>query len=457
MILFESFCMSLLLIHVPVGPEKSFPLGLAYLSAAARNSGFHVKGLDLSETGEKELHRRIQDPSVKWVGMSTFTRTWPQVAGLTHSLKALRNDIHILLGGPHATCLPEKVLRESAADTVVVGEGENTLVEILKHPGRDSRGKIPGLSFLEQGDLVTTALPDPIQHLDTLPFPDRTLLPVHRYGTGMLAQLYPYTAMITSRGCNASCHYCPCSSLWRGGWRGRSPENVLEEMYEVHHRFRIHHFIMEDDQFLASGERVEEFCKLLHDRNAPFTWELANGIHPTQISLERIPLMAQGGCRSLTLALETRHLDARVTGREPYHMESVKDLTRHCHNHGIFVGAYFLLGFPGETRGQIEENIRDALTLPLDSAHFSILEPLPGTFFHKDLDEFHRMRPDTEHLESCQKKAYRRFYLRPRLCLKIFRLLLKNPKLLKILFSKAREIFSTAHRGRHSHTRRSKF
>ena len=434
--------MHILFVHVPVGPEKTFPLGLGYLSAAARDSGFHVTGLDLSEEGASGLGRRIQDPSVQWVGFSTFTRTWQQIAGLTRLVKSLRKDVRIVLGGPHATCLPEKVLEESLADVVVVGEGESTLKEILQNPDPKGWDAIPGIVFTRDGANVRTPAREPILPLDALPFPDRTLLPLHRYAHGMMAQAYPYAAMITSRGCNAMCTYCPCSRLWKGPWRERSPENVLEEMKDVFHRFQIRHFIMEDDQFMASGERVEEFCGLLRQTPLPFTWELSNGVSPEQLSPGQIPRLAQGGCRSLTLSLETRHLGKEKTGREPYRMESVRSLIRRCHEVGIFVGGYFLLGFPGEAASHIERNINDAKVLSLDSAHFSILVPLPGTRFYEDLEGFHEARLGTTPLRSFQKKAYRRFYLRPRMVWKVLCFLRKNPKLLRVFLGKAMEVFS---------------
>jgi len=108
----------------------------------------------------------------------------------------------------------------------------------------------------------------------------------------------------------------------------------------------------------------------------------------------------------------------------------------------MFVGGYFLLGFPGETASHIERNANDAASLPLDSAHFSILEPLPGTPFYEDLDEFHQARLRMDLLRSYQKKAYRRFYLRPRMLWKILCFLLKNPRLFRVFLEKTREVFS---------------
>ena len=429
--------MTLLLIHVPASPEAAFPLGLGYLAAAARSAGIAVRGLDLARDGVRGLERAAADPAVRWIGFSAFTRTWPRIVRLTEILKTARPDVSFLLGGPHVTCLPEASLRESLADVAVIGEGERTLATLLHLAGGRSLDGVPGIAFREGRRIRLTARAEPIPSIDALAFPDRDFLPVRRYGRGMWARAYPYASLITSRGCTAACTYCPSRRLWDGCWRPRSPDNVLEEMEMVRRRYHIRHFILEDDQFLGAPTRVEELCGRLASLNRPFTWELPNGVPPDQLTVGQIPLLARGGCVSLTLSLETRHVDPRITGRPAFRPEGIRERIEACHRHGIFVGGYFLSGFPGETRRQMEGTLEDALRLPLDSAHFSLLEPLPGTLFYDDREAFERDRLPAERLHDFQGRAYRRFYRRPGILAGLARTLLRNPALLQPLARKA--------------------
>jgi len=431
--------MDLLLIHVPPAPERAYPLGLAYLAATARDVGVPVFGIDADLDGETVLFQRVRDPSVRWVGMTTFTCNQSRAWRIARRVKAERPDVILILGGPHATCLPEQALVESGADMVVLGEGEPALREILRQGNAPKWKSIPGVAFRERNALVTTPPRRRPVPIDSIPFPDRDFLPVHRYGHAMMAQAYPYATLVTSRGCTLACCYCPSPTLWNGGWRGRTPENILNEMQAVHRKHGIRHFILEDDHFMASGTRIRDFCRLLGREGGLFTWELSNGVPPEQIFLEQVPLLAQGGCVSLTLGLETRHLDEKVTGRKPYRKEYVRRLIRRCHGFGIFVGGYFLMGFPGETPKQIIANAADARDLPLDSAHFSILTPLPGTPVYRNQNDFRECRLPLDRLQAMQREAYLRFYLRPRIFQKVLGSVQKNPRLAIPLSEKFRE------------------
>jgi len=428
-------------VHIAAGPEKAFPLGLAYLAAAAGKAGIAVQGLDLHEDGEDRLFGSIQRPSLRWVGFSAFTRTWPRVAELTKRVKAARQEITIIVGGPHVTCLPEQAMAESGADIMVTGEGEGALVDIITLSPDELLDHVAGILFRNGRNTVRTEPRRNSLPIDSIAFPDREFLPVRNYGYAMMARSYPYAALVTSRGCTASCTYCPSASLWGGKWRGRSPENILQEMEGVYARYGIRHFIIEDDQFLACEERTSGLCALLEKAATDFTWELSNGIPAEQLSMEQIPVLARAGCTSLTLGLETCCLDEQALGRRPYDRQQARRLIKRCHDVGIFVGGYFLMGFPGETPGQVRANIRAARKLPLDSAHFSILEPLPGTRLFNNRERFLRERPGQTELNKFQKQAYLSFYLRPRVWFHIFAALIRNPRLILILAQKLRDIF----------------
>ena len=184
------------------------PLALGYLSAHLQRHGHRVRVIDglLEEIDNDTLAARCAEADL--VGISTLSDYYPQSVDLVARLK--RQGLPVVIGGPHATFVPQRTLEETGADYVVVGEGEEALLELVEALGEGARGQgIPGVATRQQPQAANREL---IPDLDALPFPDWDHCPPGRYPMaphGGVARRYPIAPVTSTRGWSTSTR-SPC-------------------------------------------------------------------------------------------------------------------------------------------------------------------------------------------------------------------------------------------------------
>ena len=393
--------------------ESALPLGLAYIAAVLEADGCEVFGRDLSFTGPEDLAREAADLGVNVVLASSLTSTLGQVATACDMVRRA-TGAPVALGGPHATALPSHALDAGDFDAVMVGEGEDRVVPLVRAlVGSGRLARIPGLHLPGSRSTGPPPLPpDP----DTLPCPRREAFPENLY-SGMPAR-GSYTPLITSRGCGHRCAHCPSSSFV-GGPRRRSPTNVADEVEHLLSR-GYREFHVEDDGFAEDRCHVLGICETFQERGLDIDWVCANGLHPDDLDEGLLAAMAETGCYSITLGIESLDRSVLATLCRPIDLERIAGLIRTAHDHGMEVGGYFMLGLPGTELNDGAVLADEALALDLDTAHFSVFSPLPGSpiFSHliadgASVDELVAGKVpgmDQIALDAESARAYRRFY-----------------------------------------------
>jgi len=169
--------------------------------------------------------------------------------------KDVREDCKVIVGGPHVTFLPNQTLKEcSFIDIVVRGEGEETIRELAEALEKGVWETVKGITF-RKGDRIVNNEPRLfVRNIDEIPFPSWDLLPMGKYRFCG----YKYASMLTSRGCSFNCSFCASSRLFGVFWRGRSPENVVEEIRLLHDKFGIRNIEFVDDTFTLDQRRQRE-------------------------------------------------------------------------------------------------------------------------------------------------------------------------------------------------------
>ena len=179
------------------------PLGLAYLGAVLEKNGYKVHILDLNAEPElsNDFKRILQEGKPGIVGITCLTPFYSAVLSLAKIAKEI-TKARVVLGGAHATALPEELLRSNIIDYIVLGEGEPTLLELSDSllKGKSSPESVKGIAYIKDGSFNKTASREYIQNLDELPFPSRHLLPIGKYTSPQYDQS-KVTSIITSRGC----------------------------------------------------------------------------------------------------------------------------------------------------------------------------------------------------------------------------------------------------------------
>jgi radical SAM superfamily enzyme YgiQ (UPF0313 family) len=287
--------------------------------------------------------------------------------------------------------------------------------------------RVRGITFREENKIVSNKPRPFIKDIDKIPFPSRDLLPTDKY------QFYgeKYTAMLTSRGCPFGCSFCVSSRLFGGYWRGRSPENVLDEIKSVYEDYKIRNIEFIDDTFTLNINRAEKICEGMIKQGLDISWGASSRVDTITRGLAE--KMRKAGCWILFLGIESgcqRILNAigkKIT------IEHVKKAVKTVKQAGIKVLGSFILGFPEDNAESIKQTIKFAKSLDLDYAEFSMLTPYPGTplfdyavqnnlLLTWDWSKYTAVEPimqvkdiDEKQLKSLLQKAYISFYLRPKI------------------------------------------
>ena len=357
------------------------PLGISYLASSLLEAGHEVQLLDCTFMNKPEALEQAFDVKAEVVGIYCMVTMLDDCLWLA---RQLRPSAKLLMaGGPLPTCDPLAFVGDF--DVVVRGEGEGTLLELLKaYSSGDDFSTIAGITMNRKtwtdGKMVaeTSSTPDrPFnQALDSLPFPARQLLPNQSYiQFGKKKYGYSITTLMSTRGCPYECEFCS-NVIFGGSYRERSARNVVDEIEQAL-AAGYDRISFADDVFTLRGKRVQEVCAEIKQRGLQFYWECLARVD----SLDDATYveMFQAGCRRVFFGIESgddtvlKLMNKKITADEARHAVMA------AHQAGLEVGAFFILFYPGETNQTVLNTLRFATSLPLDYLGLTMPYPLPGT------------------------------------------------------------------------------
>lgn len=440
--------MKVLLLDVPFGLEeiggenKNFAdvlnvipaLGLAYLAAVAEQEGHEVQILDCARgLGWEPIAEAGRKFGPQVVGINATTPTFGNATKAARLLRDIVPDAVLVLGGPHATAMPEQAAKAGAFDFLVLGEGEKTFIELLRHvsgSGPAEPENIEGLAF-QRGNGVTVTPPRArIQDLDSIPFPARHLLPPLKVYSPTPASYrkLPLTHIMTSRGCPFSCNFCDCS-VFGHRYRARSAENVIGEVEQVVTKHGAREVRFFDDTFTINRKRLQAICDGVKQYKIP--WTCLTRV--TEVDLDMLKMMRDAGCWQVLYGLESGDDNVLESLNKKTTVEQNRNAVLWARKAGLRVRCDFIVGTPSETPETLEKTLAFAKSLPIDFAHFNKFVPFPGTEFYRRLIadgyefDFSGSSSTLDHdallfvppaiperdYRAFLDRAYREFYLRP--------------------------------------------
>ncbi|MFZ5366473.1 MAG: B12-binding domain-containing radical SAM protein [Patescibacteria group bacterium] len=362
------------------------PLGIGYLGAVLEKEGFEVRIFDAPplKWGIRKIVFEAEKFSPDFIGLSVSTADFNKAVKLGKALKKSLSS-PIIIGGSHITALPDEMKRFSCFDIGVIGEGEETIVELIKalkkermSPPSPRLRRVKGIVFREGKRVIKTSPRLYIENLDSLPFPARHLMPAlsSYHPTPATFKKFPVGTMITSRGCPYRCTFC-FRGVFGNRWRFRSPENVVSEMEVLISKFGAKEIRIWDDTFNADPERVKTICRLMIKRGLRFPWTCLARVD--RIDRQMLALMKRAGCWQISYGIESGNEKILATINKGITKKMVKKAIEVTYQVGIRSLGFFILGLPGETEQTLRETIEFAKSLPLEAANFTIATPYPGT------------------------------------------------------------------------------
>jgi len=240
-------------------------------------------------------------------------------------------------------------------------------------------------------------------------------------------------SILTSRGCPYNCVYCN-KLIFQRKFIMRSAENIIKEIIYLKNTYGYQDFHILDDLFTCNKERVVEFCNLVIKNKLDIKWKCANGIRVNTVDLPLLKLMKKSGCYMLNYGVESGNQRILNLMRKGQTLQQIRNAVKMTKKAGINCGCCFMFGNLGEDTQTMNQTLEFAKELNPDIAMFSILVPYPGTDVEKiirkegkmfienwdDYDNFagqavfEHGKLTKKEVEEMHKRAYKRFYLRPR-------------------------------------------
>ena len=380
----------------PSKGSQIIPLGLAYIGAVCEKE-HEVRIFDFSASDNVEIHNGHTYYGTPKIEILAELHAYkPDILGIQCMYSAYAEDAYeiarigkmlgclTVMGGAHASACYLEVLKNPEVDLVVIGEGEETFLEIIqKFANKENLSNIRGTAG--------NGLRPLIKNIDTLPFPALHLLPIKQYLTKNRDALFNMRSamfVITSRGCPYNCKFCSVRSVWKG-WRYHSPERVVDEIEALINNYHIGEIHFVDDNIAVDLQRLENICDELIKRKVNIKWTTPNGITIWTLTEKVLEKMKQSGCYRLTFGIETACKKTQEYIRKTHiDLKRAKEIIRKANELGIWTLSTFIIGFPDETQEDILETINFAVKSELDFAFFF----LPMLFPHTDMTEDYRQR-----------------------------------------------------------------
>jgi len=358
--------------------------GIAYIAALLEKEGNDVMIVDqyANKMTNEQLLRKIYIEKPQIIGFSCLTPTIKNVERLVIQIKKSNKEVRIVLGNTHATIFVEELLNKKIADIVVRGEGEYTMLEIIKAiEQKRELHHVEGVSFVENGKVFHNPDRKVVENLDELPYPAWYLFNLQLYKNHPLVSLYEITLPIQgSRGCPYQCIFCSQEWMYKKS-RYRQINNIISEIEYIHNKLGVKNFVFIDAFFPFSIEYGLEFCDKLIQKglHKKVKWVIETRVD--KVNFKLLKKMKEAGLHLIMYGFEVGNQRVLDSLNKRTTLEQARKAMKDTRRAGIRTTGLFILGMPGETKETCEETIRFAKELDCDIAKFNLAVPLPGSRF----------------------------------------------------------------------------
>ncbi len=354
---------------------KPVPIGVYYIGSVLRENGYDVEVLNwynIHKTPQK-ITEALLEKKPDIIGFSILNANrWGGIE-VAQIAKEINPDIKIVFGGVAPTFLWKHFLKYfPQIDFIVIGEGEYAFLNLVKLIEKGNYGRlknIEGIALRQNGKIIKTKPPRPIQNLDELPIPGK---------------YFKYQHVTSSRGCPWKCTFCGSPRFWGRKIRLHSPENFVRHI-ELLYNKGITFFYVSDDNFTINKNRVIEICKRILDKNLKITWVAISRVN--YVNEDMLYWMRKAGCIQISYGIESGSEKIRGLLNKNVKTDQIKSAFSLTQEHGIIARAYFIYASPEESWETIQETIDLIHQIKPLICVLYILEIYPGTKLYLDFQK----------------------------------------------------------------------
>lgn len=365
---------------ISIGGDDFFiykPLALEYLASGIIDD-HEVKILDMRF--EKNMDSVITDFNPDLIGITSYTVNVNTVKNLFKTIKTINPEIFTVVGGHHATVMPEDFFTPYI-DLIVIGEGVFVFKEIIsKLESRKNFDGIPGIAYMKDGQSVIIP-PEPVRDLDIFPFPDRELTKENRKHY-FSEWMKPLASIRTSKGCPFRCNFCALWKITGGEYLKRKPENIVKELTEIKENF----IFFADDESLIDAGRMKALAGLIREAGIKKRYFLYGRSDTIVKNPDLIEIWKNIGLERVFVGLEFFRDDDLKYIKKGSTVENNKEAIKILQANNIEIYASFIVR-PEFTREDFIEFKKYCRQLNLAFPSFAVLTPLPGTDFYEEVKD----------------------------------------------------------------------
>lgn len=353
------------------------PLGILSIASFLQRNHISVDVLDCNI----ENKPRIDPTDYDVVGLSV------NMANISASLESIRYikkqnpKAKVIVGGPSCISNPLYFIQNENIDAICVKEGEETIFDYIRQESFIDGKEIPGLYVRNiKGRFIYGGDRKYINDLDRLPFPALDKVNLKRYNVP-ISKYSPISSIVTSRGCPFNCIFCFHSMGYE--WRARSPANVIDEIEWQVKELGVKEICVQDDNFSLDLKRAKQICDLILSRNINIKLQFQNGLRVDRVDLELLHKMQKAGVWLIGVGPETGSHKIMEEIKKNMDLKKVKQVVRWCQKVGINTYANFMVGFPLETKHDLEKTASFIKELNADFIQIARVIPIPATSLYE--------------------------------------------------------------------------
>jgi len=407
------------------------PLGLAYVAGSLKRAGHDVTLIDAVGESLDTRHEWRNDcyiyglnpeqtiarvtEGTQVIGVAAgFSFEWPYTRDLIDALRARFPKAMLICGGEHFSAMPEYSLENSGLDMGVMGEGEETALELMAELAKPTPdlSQVLGLAFKDKDGVIRVNARRPrTRELDDLPWPAWELMPIENYlerGFGFGVNRGRSMPVMASRGCPYQCTFCSNPQMWTTRWTVRDQDKLLDELQHYQQHFGAQNFDFYDLTAIVKKDWIVSFCSKIKQRGMTFTWQLPSGTRSEAIDEEVAGLLYETGCRNLSYSPESGSPATLEKIKKKIHPPAMLASIRGCVRQGLNVKTNIMLGFPGETLKEVLESYRFIAGMAWNGAHdLSVwaFSPYPGSELFEQLKASGALTFDDDYFDSLRSYA----------------------------------------------------